>query len=234
MNLFIIFMRSIGSIVSLFFFTKLMGKKQVSQLNLFDYTIGITIGSVAAEVSLNRKMDFFDGVVVMATYTMISLLFVYITNKSIKLRRFLNGVPILLIENGQIIEKGLLKAKLDINDLLEEARRNGYFDISEIEYAVMEQTGSISFLLKSKYLPLTPKDMKIKVPYKGLTSNLVIDGNIMFNNLKAIKKDKKWLRTRITKNNIKLKDILLLTYDTNEKITIYKKNKNETIRTILE
>lgn len=229
-----IFIRSIGSIISLFFLTKIMGKKQVSQLNLFDYTIGITIGSVAAEISVSKTTPFWDGVIVMVTYTVISIIFAYITTKSIVLRRFISGVPIVLISNGKIIEQGLNKAKFDINDLLEESRRNGYFDISEIEYAVMEQNGSVSFLPKSKYVPITPNDMKLKVNYKGLTANLVIDGKIMHNNLKMIDKDEKWLLTRIKNNNKELNNILLLTCDTKEKITIYEKNEKLSTRSVLE
>lgn len=206
----------------------------MSQLNLFDYIIGITIGSVAAEISVSDKVSFWDGLIVMSTYTLISILFAYVTRKSIILRRFLSGVPIVLISKGKIIEEGLVKVRFDINDLLEEARNNGYFDISEIEYAVMEQNGSVSFMPKSKYAPLTPNDMKIKVSYKGLTANLVIDGKIMHENLKMIKKDEKWLLTRIKNNKKTLEDILLLTCDSKENITIFEKHEQLTTKSVLE
>jgi uncharacterized membrane protein YcaP (DUF421 family) len=150
------------------------------------------------------------------------------------LRRFLTGAPIVLMENGKILENGLKKAKYDINDLLQEARTNGYFDISQIEAALMESNGKVSFLPKSKYTPLTPSDMKIKVDYKGLVANLVIDGKIMYNNLKEINKDEKWLLTRIKNNKSNLDEILLLTCDSKEQITIYKKENNERIKTVLE
>lgn len=233
MEPFIIFIKSIGSILALFIFTKIMGKKQVSQLNMFDYVLGITIGSVAAEIAVSLETEFYKGIIVMGVYTAISLLVSFVTNKSILLRRCLTGIPIALMENGKLLESGLRKAKYDVNDFLEEARSNGYFDISQIEYALMESNGKISFLPKSKYAPLTPSDMKIKVDYKGLTANLVIDGNIMEDNLKRINKDKKWLLTRIKNNKEKLEDILLLTCDSKEKITIYKKDLNKTT-TVLE
>lgn len=234
MEPFIIFIRSIGSIVALFVFTKIMGKKQVSQLNMFDYVLGITIGSVAAEIAVSLESEFYKGIIVMAVYTAISLLVSFITNKSIVLRRFLTGIPIVLMEDGKLLESGLKKAKYDVNDFLEEARSAGYFDISELEYALMESNGKISFLPKSKYAPLTPSDMKVKVDYKGLTSNLVIDGEVMEENLKLIKKDKKWLFTRIKNNKATLEEILLLTCDAKEQITIYKKENKERNGTVLE
>lgn len=219
--------------MALFVFTKIMGKKQVSQLNMYDYVLGITIGSVAAEIAVNLETEFYKGIIVMAVYTAISLLVSFVTNKSIILRRFLTGVPIVLMENGKLIESGLKKAKYDVNDLLQEARSNGYFDITQIEYALMESNGKISFLPKSKYVPVTPSDMKLKVDYKGLVANLVIDGKIMEENLKEIGKDKKWLLTRIENNKSTLEEILLLTCDSKEQIMIYKKESKRK-HTVLE
>ena len=227
MEFFYVLIKSIGSIIALFFFTKAMGRKQVSQLNLYDYVVGITIGSVAAEISINLESRFWHGLIVMSVYTIVSILIAHLTAKSIKIRRFVVGTPIILIEDGKIIEKMLEKSKIDLSDLLQEARNNGYFDISEIEFAIMEPNGKISFLPKSKYAALTPNDMKIKVPYKGLCSNLVIDGNIMSNNLKVINKDDKWLLTRLKKLGYNdVSDLLLVTCDSNEKLTVYRKGED--------
>lgn len=227
MDFLYIFLKSIGSIIALFFFTKAMGRKQVSQLNLYDYVIGITIGSVAAEISINFESKFLNGLIVMAVYTIVSILIAHFTAKSMKLRRFVVGVPIIIIEDGKILEKMLEKSKIDLSDLLQEARNNGYFDISEIEFAIMEANGKLSFQPKSKYAPLTVADMKMKVPYKGLCANLVIDGNIMSNNLRVIKKDDKWLLTRLEKEGYDhIEDLLLVTCDSNEKLTIYRKGED--------
>lgn len=226
MEFFYVLIKSIASIIALFFLTKLMGRKQVSQLNLYDYVVGITIGSVAAEIATNLESKFWHGLIVMAVYTLVSILISHFTAKNLKLRRFVVGVPIIIIEDGKILEKMLEKAKIDLSDLLQEARNNGYFDISEIEFAIMEANGKISFLPKSKYTPLTPSDMKIKTTYKGLCANLVLDGNIMSNNLKVINKSDKWLLTRLEKEGYQnIKDLLLVTCDTNEKLTVYKKNE---------
>lgn len=225
MDYFYVFLRSIFSILALFFLTKLMGRKQISQLNLYDYVVGITIGSVAAEVSTSLESNFWAGILVMSVYTAVSVFISFITEKSMFMRRFIIGVPIIIMERGKIIESSLKKAKFDVNDLLQEARVSGYYDLSQIEYAIMESNGKISFLPKSKYMPVTVSDMKIKVAKNGLVSNLVIDGNIMQKHLKRINKDEEWLLTRL--NNMGYKDlsnILLVTCDNKEQLTIFEKN----------
>ena len=132
-------------------------------------------------------------------------------------------------------KKMLEKSKIDLSDLLQEARNNGYFDISEIEFALMEANGKISFLPKSKYSPITVDDMKLKVPYKGLCANLVVDGNIMSNNLRVIKKDDKWLLTRLEKLGYEdVSRLLLVTCDSNEKLSVYKKGEDSSKSGCLE
>lgn len=228
MNFFSLVLKSFFSIIILFLLTKLLGKKTINQLNLFDYVIGISIGNIVAEISINNEVAFFDGVIAMCVYTIVSIIANFLTTKSIVMRRMISGTPISIIEDGKIIEKGLKKAKLDVNDFLEETRLNGYFDLSEIEYAIMEANGRVSFLPKSKYKTLTPNDMKINKAYKGLCANLIIDGKIMKNNLKEIRKDLKWLKERLRKNGYENEEnLLLVTCDTNEKLTFYEKNIQE-------
>lgn len=223
------------SIIVLFGVTKLVGRKQISQLNIFDFIIGITLGNIAAEMAVNKEVNLLSGIAAMIIYALSSLGVSYITSKSIKARRFFTGTPIIIIQNGKILEDGLNRIRFDINDLLEECRVNGYFDLSEIEYAIMESNGQISFLPKSKFAPLTPNDMKIKTSYKGLSANLVIDGNIMEDNLKQIGKDKKWLLKRLENNGYsRLEDILLVICDTDEKLTIYEKNLDLQPTNVLE
>ena len=225
MDFFLLIIKSIGSLAALFILTNALGKKQINQLNMFDYVIGISIGNVVAEMTVNKEVVFWDGIIVMSIYSLISITISYLTTKSIILRRKISGTPITIIENGKIIEEGLIKSKLDVNELLEEARIDGYFDISEIEYAFMEPNGKISFLPKSKFMPLTPSDIKLKVSKNGLCTNVIIDGKILYNNLKSIKKDEEWLLKRLNNLNYEnVENLLLVTCDTNEKITVYEKN----------
>ena len=235
MNFLEVVYRTFLSALTLFLLAKAMGRKQIGELNTFDYIIGITIGSIASEMTVNSDVSLINCIVAMTVFSLIGILISYGTTKSMFLRRFFTGCPIILIENGKIIEKGLNKARFDINDLLQECRINGYFDISEITYAVMEANGRISFLLKSKYTPVTLSDMKIKASKKGLCVNLIIDGNIMMEHLKNINKDSAWLLTRL--ENMGYSDysnILLASCDTKEQITVYLKSVPLTNSKVLE
>ncbi len=145
------------------------------------------------------------------------------------------GTPTIIIQNGKILEKNLRKVKFDINDMLEEIRSNGYFDLSQVEYAVMEASGKLSILPKSEYRPLTPYDMKVKVSKESLCANIIIDSKIMHNNLKNMNKDEKWLIKELKlKGYNDLSNILLATLNINEKVVIYEKNLNEKSKDILE
>ena len=213
------------SLMFLFLVIKLLGKKQVSQLNIFDYVIGISLGNLAAEMTINSDISIINGIIAMAIYGSCSLFVSFITNKSIVARRLISGVPIVLIENGKISKEQLKKVKLDINDLLQDAREDGIFDISKVEYAIMEVSGKVTFLLKSENEPVTIKDMKINTNKEGLTANLIMDGNIMNNNLKAFGKDIKWLMQKVKENGYSdIKDIFLLVCNNEGKVTIYEKD----------
>ena len=227
--------RTILVLVILFFITKMMGKKQISELNFFDYIVGITIGSIAADISLDIEKDMLAGIAALFIYGGISYIISLVSMKSILARRFFIGVPTVLVEKGKIIESGLKKAKIDVNDLLMEARENGYFNLDEIDYALMEVNGNISFLPKEKEKPATKKDMKIKCSNEGLTVNGVIDGIYMANNMTAINKDKEWLDHELKVNGYDNYDnILLATIDNNYKVTIYEKNVKPDKNTVLE
>lgn len=227
--------RSIISLTVLFAITKLLGKKQVSQLSLFDYVIGISIGNFAAEMTINIQTQFANGVAAIITFGLIAYLVSITTLKSIKIRRFFMGTPTPIIQKGQILEQNLKKVKFDINDLLEECRSKGYFDISEIEYALVESKGTLSILPKGEYLPITIKDMKLKPQKQSLVANIIIDSKVMINNLKNMNKDEKWLDQQLKEKGYKNKEkILLATLDINEKLTIFEKNIEEKTLNVLE
>lgn len=221
--------------IIIFFLTKLLGKKQISQLSIFDYIVGITIGSTVADIALDIEKNFMSGVVSLFIFVIIAFFISTITMKSIKARRFLTGVPTVLVENGKIIESGLKKAKIDVNELLAEARISGYFNLDEIDYALMEINGIISFLPKEKEKPVTKKDMKIKYDKNSLTCNAIIDGKYMENNMKAINKDKDWLDHELKiKGYENYDNILLATIDNNSNIIVYEKKVEPNKNTVLE
>ena len=225
--------RAITPLILLFFITKLIGKKQVSELSLFDYVIGISIGNFAAEMAINLDSEYLHGTIAVLVFGLVAYIVSVITLKSLKARKFFIGDPTIIIEDGKILYKNLKKNKIDINDLLEECRINGYFDISEIDYALMEANGKISFLPKPDYQQPTNKDLKIKNEKTGLCANLIVDGQIITESLKIMHKDKKWLMHEIEVKGYKLEDIILATLDLKENFKVYGKNVNSKTYDIL-
>lgn len=226
--------RGLISLVALFLVTKMLGKKQVSQLSLFDYVIGISIGNFAAEMTVNLDTNEINGIVAVLVFGIVAYIVSVITMKSIVLRKFFMGSPTVLIEDGKLMMEGLKKVKFDINDLLEECRGDGYFDISEIAYAVMEVNGKLSILPKSEYENPTLKDLNIKGQKASLCANIIIDGNIMPKALADMHKTEDWLYHELKTKGTKLEDVLLATLDTNEKFIVYEKNVNKPISSVLE
>lgn len=224
--------RAFISLIALFLVAKLIGKKQVSQLSLFDYVIGISIGNFAAEMTINLESNEIYGTVAVLIFGFIAYLVSILTMKSIYLRRFFMGTPTILIEHGKIIEDSLKKVRYDINDVLEECRINGYYDISEIEYAIVEANGELSVLPKNRNVNV--KDLNLIVEKQGLCANVIIDGKIMYNNLNNVGKTKKWLLKELKKCNKNIDDVILATMDVNENIVFYDRNKDVKVLNVLE
>ena len=218
-----VILRTLLVLVLIFILFKLMGKKQVSQMSMFDYITGITIGSIAADISLDIEKNVISGIVCLTIYCIIDILLSYLSLKSVKLRNFFEGKETPLIIDGKINKENMAKNKITINILQTEARLMGIFNLDEVSNAILEPSGMISFELKEKEKPSTKKDMGIKTNNKGLVYNLIIDGEIVKNNLEHIKKTEKWLKHELKILGKNEKDILLLTIDGNEKINIYSK-----------
>ena len=229
-----VLLRALSSLLVLFLVTKILGKKQVSQLSLFDYVIGISIGNFAAEMTINLESEEFYGILAVIIFGLIAYLVSILTMKSIKLRRFFMGTPTILIQNGKILDNNFHKVKYDINDMLEQCRIKGYYDISDIEYAIVEANGELSVLPKETKRPLTPCYMQLNVKKEGLCANVIIDGKVMKKNLSIINKDEEWLNHELKIKGKNLKDVLLATVDVNEKVIFYERNKNIQDLTVLE
>ncbi len=219
---------SIASIVTLFILTKLMGYRQMSQMSMFDYINGITIGSIAAEMATALDENPLHGVVAMTVYALFAVLLSFLSMKSIKLRRFIVGRPVILLNNGSIYEKNLRKAKIDINEFLTQCRVAGYFDVSKLQSAVLEADGRISFLPLSTERPLTAADVKLSPEQETMTANVVIDGHIMQKNLLHTGKDETWLHRQLKAQGAdSVRDVLLASVDMQNKLTVFLKNSDE-------
>lgn len=226
--------RCLGSIIFLFIITKIMGKKQVSQFSLFDYVIGISIGNFTAEMTLNREVQYINGMMAILTFGLLSFFISKLLNKSLRLRRFIIGTPTVLIDQGRIIESGLKKVNIDVNDLLEDARINGYFDINEIAFAIMEANGSISFMPKDKYRIVNVEDLSLKEKDTFLTADLIVNGEYMEQAIQKSKIDKKALIKELKKMNLDSPDSILLCTITDKELKFYFKDEKIKNYSLLE
>lgn len=225
---------SAASIVTLFILTKLIGYRQMSQMSMFDYINGITIGSIAAEMATALDKNPLHGIVAMTVYALFAVLLSFLSMKSIKLRRFIVGRPVILLNNGSIYEKNLRKAKIDINEFLTQCRVSGYFDISKLQSAVLEADGRISFLPLSTERPLTAADVKLSPEQETMTANVVIDGHIMQKNLLHTGKDETWLHRQLKAQGAdNVRDVLLASVDMQNKLTVFLKNSDERKKDLL-
>lgn len=223
---FLVIWRTILSVVIIFILAKITGPRQITQLTFLDYIVGITIGSIAAEMAIDTEIPWYLPIIAMALYTLMTILSAFIADKSIQGRKLFTGIPIILINKGKIIEENLKKYNYDINDLLTQLRIKGYFDISNVEFAILETTGDISVLPKENYRPTILKDISVPTTQSSLSANVIIDGNIMEANLRNMKKDRKWLDNEVSSRGYKIKDVILMTLDSEDNINIQLKNQN--------
>jgi len=230
-----ILFKSTASIITLFIITKLMGRKQISQLSMFDYIVGISIGSIAAQMTVDTQIGWFDFIVAMAVYGAIYTVIAIATVKSIWARKFFEGAPIILIQDGKLVTKNIRRVRYDVNNLLEECRVAGYFDVNDLDMAIMESGGKVSFLPKVDKRPVNVGDMNLSPLPEGLVANVILDGHIMPDNLQAIGKDENWVLKQLKEKAIASpKEILLATCDINDQFNIFLKDEDINIRHCLE
>lgn len=211
------------SYMALLLITKLIGYRQISQLSIFDYVNGITIGSIAAEMATELEEPH-KPLLAMVVYGLLVLLTSVITSHSLKARRWLTGRTLVLLENGKLYRENLKKAKLDINEFLTQCRDSGYFDLNEIQLALLETTGKVSFLPKSQQRPATPQDMGVTVQQTLPQINVVLDGHVLADNLQYLGYDETWLDRQLKAQNTTVGDCFLVTCDREGTLGVYPMN----------
>lgn len=220
-------MLSILSLVVLFLLTKLMGYRQMTQLSMYDYIIGITIGSIASEmVVLSDFKDMIRPLTGMIIYTLFTLLLSYLSRLTPSFRHIIDGNPIVLYENDCINEQGLKKAKIDINEFLMQLRIQGYFDLTQLDQVILETNGNLSIFVKTKYRPFILSDYKSHIEEEKPAYTLLIDGHVFLDQLHYLHKDEKWFQSTLSVMGYHdYKDLLLVIYQ-QEKLTVYKKTRS--------
>lgn len=212
---------SLLSVISLFLIAKVMGHKQVAQLDFFDYINGITIGSIAAELATDLEKPW-KSLIAMLVYGMIAVGLSLVTNKFPKIRKYVNGSPTILMNDGKIYRKNMKKAKLDLSEFLTMCREQGYFDLNDIQTAIFEYNGKLTILPNSANRPITPADIELHPEPDHINTELIMDGRIMGENLKRMGLDLKWLEKQIKAQGYHdVKEIFLGLCDNNNHLSLF-------------
>lgn len=210
-----ILIRAIISFVVLFLMTRWMGKTQLSQLTFFDYVVGITIGSIAATLSVDQNVKMINGLVSILVWAIFPILISLINLKSYHFRKFTDGRPTVLVENGKIIESNLKSARVTVEELMVMLRQKNSFKLSDVEFAILETNGRLSVLQKTEVQPITAEQLKIPVKKEGNPRIVLIDGNVMERTLSELGYTKQWLIEQIQKKGAKsLDDVFLAQVNT--------------------
>ena len=221
MDIIYLLLTAVLSVVALFIITKIMGHKQVAQLDFFDYVSGITIGSIGAELATELEEPY-KPLIALLVWGGVSMLMNLLTSKLPRTRKYINGSPSILMQEGKIYRENLKKAKLDLSEFMLLCRERGFFDLEEIAVAVFEHNGQLSILPKSLDRPLTPKDVSLSPRVASLGVEIIMDGRIMGENLRRIGRDERWLKKELSDQGYNgAEDIFLAIYRQGEELRIY-------------
>ena len=227
--------RSLIAYIALLFFARIIGRKLISQLTYFDYITGITIGSIASSLTVDKNIDWVDGLIALGMWTVLPILVSFISSTNLTVKKLLDGSPVILMQNGEIIYKNLKKTRFAIGDMLEELRNYGVFDLSDVEFIILETNGKLSVLLKSQKETPTREEMGVKSDKEQLLPNLIIDGKVIYKHLENLNLTEGWLYSQLKIQKIKSPNLVALAFlDKNQKLIIHKKSYEPKSLEILE
>ncbi|RFU65422.1 DUF421 domain-containing protein [Peribacillus glennii] len=226
-----VLLRSLLFIVVLFIFTKILGKKQISELSYFEYISGITTGSIAAEIMMGLDSHFMHGVIGIGLLTLITLLVDWISIKSNKFSNFVEGKKTIVIKEGKILEENLKKEKYTFKELSSLLRKKNVFNIEDVELAILEERGDISVLLKKEKQPLTAADIGLITQQNKKSFTVIFDGIIDEDALSDSGYNQQWLDEQLKNNQVQAKDVFLFQIKSDGQIWIdYRDDKKGTIQ----
>ena len=216
-----VLLTSLLSVAALFIIAKVMGHKQLAQMDFFDYISGITIGSIGAELATELEAPW-KPLIALCVYGAVSVGLSLVTHKFPRTRKYVNGTPTILMDNGKLYRKNMKQSKLDLTEFLVLCREQGYFDLNNIKTAIFEHNGKLSILPKSVNRPLTPTDMNIAPPLDEISTEIIMDGRVMGDNLQRLGLNENWLQNELSEQGYRSpKEIYLGVCDSNKKVTLY-------------
>lgn len=178
-------------------YARILGKQQMSQLTFYEYVTGITFGNIAASLAIDESDKVWLFLWILTLFFLLSYFAGYLTEKSRPLRKLIEGEPTVLIHNGKILEHNMNKTQYNMENLMMQLREKDVFNLADVEYAIAETDGVITVLKKSQKRPATPADLNISTGYEGLPSELIVDGKIIYQNLKQNNLDEQWLMIQL-------------------------------------
>lgn len=223
MTLFFVLCQTIVSFVVLLLLTRLLGKQQISQLTYYEYLNGITIGSIAANMATDELYNVAEHFVGLVVYGLLTLLVSYSVMKNRRWRKAVTGEPVIVVQDGSILEDNLRKMHMDVDEFTMLLRSKGVFDYKELELAIIEQSGQLSILPKPDYQPVTNSSLrsKGKEQSKGLAVEVIVDGQIIYQNLECMDLDGKWLMEQLRQRKIQgISQVFLATVNKQHKLQV--------------
>ncbi|WP_336772825.1 DUF421 domain-containing protein [Paenibacillus sp. MMO-58] len=202
-------LRTFLAILVLFLLTKLVGKRQISQLSFFEYITGISIGNLAAYVSLDLEANWYLGLISLGCWVLVSVGIEFLQLKSKKGRDLIDSKATVLIKGGKVLEDNLKKERLTSDELLEQLRKKDVFRVADVEFAIMEPSGDISVLLTRENQPLTPAHLGIKVAPEHEPQTVIMDGKILDEPLSTVGLNRRWLATELEKIGVSLDNVFI-------------------------
>ncbi len=193
----IVIVRSAIAYAVLLCLGRLIGRKLISRITFFDFVVGIALGSLAVRISLGNESSVWLGVLSAAVITALVLLTDYLNIKSCRFRKAEEGEPVVVVENGKLLDRNLAKVRVSVSKLLMLLRQKDAFYLEDVDYAVMESNGQLSVLLKPEKLPASAGDMKVPKPENTFPADIIVDGKVVAENLKASRHDEAWLRQQL-------------------------------------
>lgn len=223
----ITFVRAILLYILVLIVMRLMGKREIGQLQPFELAISIMIADLASIPMTDSGIPITNGIIPILGLLVMHLLISLLNMKSMRAREIICGKPSILVYRGKINEEALKKERFTINELEERLRGNNVINLGDVEYAILETSGQVTVIQKPNKRNTIPEDFNIMPDYEGIPYDLVIDGKIMYQNLNEIGKNEKWLRNQVKKFNIKPEEALVVTMDGKGQFFCQAKNKSK-------
>jgi len=208
---------------------RVMGKRQLAQLQPFELVVALMIADLAAIPMEDTSKPLLSGLIPIAALMLAELLLSYLTLKSERIRAFVCGSPVLIIEKGMLNYNELKKQRLNLNDLMEQLRSRNIFNLSDVEFAILETSGQLNVIPKSQKRTLTPEDLNIQTPYENIPYTLIMDGHIHHQNLMKANRDIAWLDRQLKERNLKAGDVIYAALNSNGNFEVqtYERRQNQ-------